>query len=136
MSPSLPILLIKKIEPYLSKEPIYYQSIVASSVPQRACFFCGRVLLDSGFEKVLTYPYFKPIILNHQLIPLNKLKSKLNIELKPKCLENMATFPNSAHARRILSSLNFISQHKCRELENYAFLSPLNSKLPFNLQLL
>ena len=35
---SLPILVIEHIEPYFSKELIYYQSIADSGVPQRACF--------------------------------------------------------------------------------------------------
>ena len=34
-----PIRVIENERPYLSKEPIYYKSIVASCVPRRACYF-------------------------------------------------------------------------------------------------
>ena len=46
---SKPILVIESIEPYLSKEPIYFQSIAASRVPQRA-----------GFIETFPDPYFLP----------------------------------------------------------------------------
>ena len=39
-----PNLEIENIEHYLSKEPIYYQSIAASRVPRRACYFCQSLL--------------------------------------------------------------------------------------------
>jgi hypothetical protein len=32
------VTVIENIEPYFSKEPIFYQIIAASHVPQRACF--------------------------------------------------------------------------------------------------
>ena len=50
---SWPTLVIESIEPYLFKEPIYYQSIVASRVPLRAFYNCLALTFEQTiFQKL------------------------------------------------------------------------------------